>query len=60
MYGPKFKTGYFLLPFCTGVHRRPHRTPKDLELASLVVVVVVVVVSSKLMKKKNKNEILFG
>ena len=49
-----------MLPFCTGVHRSPHRTPKDLELASLVVVVVVVVVSSKLMKKKKKNEILFG
>ena len=46
------------LLFFTGVHKSPHRTPKNSELANLAVVVVVVLVPLELIGKNAKYSVL--
>ena len=45
------------LLFFTGVHKSPHRTPKNTELANIAVVVVVVLVPLKLIGKNAKYDL---
>ena len=46
------------LIFFTEVHKSPHRTPKNTELANIAVVVVVVLVPLKLIGKNAKYGVL--